>query len=762
MPQERLGLCLTLPSCVDNHLVQQPTGSSTATATGATSAPSASASSSCAVKRFGLSDPPYENYFLSDCNSASQVVVTSPLFDSNLSVIGPRLLVRFTTQLCRQLGLTRGQIAWPAGNSGVVAFFKPNPGVNGTLAISLDPSSSTGNDLDPIFEASNSGNATVGVSGIIKLNTTSTMSLAILGSIRTIRDFTEGPSLLQPSIQSALQFTNASNGTVKISRLWLDNTTTTTLSFAPISDSVLPKINNQTIDFDAGTYAFSASYDYPQMKQLTTQSLLNPASLDLQSQSPDQVSSLSFLSYTDKLLAGAWRFLTYFGRDTMISLLLMQPILSVGEGSATEAVIGAVLERLNRTDGSAAHEETIGDYATYLHLQDNVTSTAPSYDYKMVDTDYYLPIALADYLVRNPSGEGRAPDFLAKRASVNPANAGLTYAELMLLNSEKIMSTSAPFASPQGQIQDNLIHLKEGQVVGQWRDSEFGIGGGRIPYDVNTALVPAALHAISQLSSKGFFPTHPDWADKAAQHAQIWETETLPFFQVTLKEDEARTLVQSYVDDNSLSFPSHADQINSTITFYGLALDGNNNQSLVKVMNTDDCFRLFLLNSTSVSDGDFLSQTADHILAPFPVGLRTDVGLLVANPAFGGDPIYARNFTRADYHGTVVWSWQLSMMAAGLEKQLLLCQDGGGNRPAWCGGRVYGKVVEAYNVLWDVIEDNKENLSSEVWSWTWNADEEKFETTPLGAFSSTESDVVQLWSLTFLAVRRNDGLRADG
>jgi hypothetical protein len=72
---------------------------------------------------------------------------------------------------------------------------------------------------------------------------------------------------------------------------------------------------------------------------------------------------------------------------------------------------------------------------------------------------------------------------------------------------------------------------------------------------------------------------------------------------------------------------------------------------------------------------------------------------------------------------------------------------------------VYGKVVEAYNVLWDVIEDNKGSLSSEVWSWTWNEGEGKFETTPLGAFSSTESDVVQLWSLTFLAVTRNESLR---
>lgn len=44
----------------------------------------------------------------------------------------------------------------------------------------------------------------------------------------------------------------------------------------------------------------------------------------------------------------------------MISLLLLEPVLSEGEGGAIEAGIAAVLERLNQTDGSACHEETIG------------------------------------------------------------------------------------------------------------------------------------------------------------------------------------------------------------------------------------------------------------------------------------------------------------------------------------------------------------------------------------------------------------------
>jgi len=627
--------------------------------------------------------------------------------------------------------------------------------------MSLRNSSSTGNQLDPVFKDAGSGNPIVGVTGSIELNTSATLNLAILGSIRTIRDFTEGPSILQPSIQRTIKFTDKGNGTVELSRLWLDNTTTTTLTFTSASGNT-PTINNQTVDFEAGTYTFSASYNYPQLEQLDNSEILDPRAQSLQATNLTQVDSLSFLSYTDKLLAGGWRFLTYFGRDTMISLLLTEPILSTGNGSATEAVIGAVLERLNRTDGSAAHEETIGDYSTWLNLQQNITSTAPQYDYKMIDTDYYLPIALADYLIANHTGQSCAEEFLSKTATVNPANAGLTYRQLALTNAEKIMNTSAPFASEGGQTVSNLIHLKEGQVVGQWRDSEFGIGGGRIPYDVNTALVPAALHAISSLSSAGLFPEHPDWNTTAAAYAKVWEDSTLSFFNITIPAAEAKHLLDSYVADNSLPFPSHSDSISSSsVTFYALALDGNDNQTRVRVMHTDDCFRLFLLNTT---DGPqlsaFLSQAADHVLDPFPAGLRTDAGLVVANPAFGGDAVYARNFTRADYHGTVVWSWQLAMLAKGLERQIGRCSEGGEARqPAWCGdGPLRAKVVAAYNVLWDTIEANRAYLSSEVWSWTFEGG--RFEVTPFGELSTTESDVVQLWSLTFLAVRRDEGLRS--
>jgi hypothetical protein len=265
--------------------------------------------------------------------------VTSPLPDSNISIIGPRVIV-----------------AWPAGNSGIVLYFSPTNGVNGTLGIQL-VNSTIGSPLGPIYESTDAGNATVGVSTTLEFNSSATLSVAILGSIRTIRDFVEGPSLLRPEIQSGINYSRIDGG-VELSRLWLDNITTTTVTISSANQSM--KLDNATAMFPAGTYTFNGSFNYPQLTQLSSNEVLSPESTGLITQSSTQTTSLSFLSYTTKLTAGAWRFLTYFGRDSMIAALLLESVLSTGEGGAIEAVLAGVLERINRTDGSVCHEETIG------------------------------------------------------------------------------------------------------------------------------------------------------------------------------------------------------------------------------------------------------------------------------------------------------------------------------------------------------------------------------------------------------------------
>ncbi|OAA53873.1 hypothetical protein ISF_08575 [Cordyceps fumosorosea ARSEF 2679] len=753
------------------------------------------ANSSCQATALHLPDPPYDNYFFSDCHVDAQVVITSPLPDSNLTIIGPRLI-----------------IAWPGGNSGACAFFAPQSGQNGSLAIEL-VNSTLGSPLSSALAAQNASSTipTTGVEGVLSFNDSASLSLAILGSVRTIRDFVEGPSLLVPLIQDAVKVQRFNGTGAQISRLWLDNVTTTTLTLSPWqnTDGQI-HVDNKTVSFGAGFYRFSATYNYPQLKQLTPNEILRNESLSLVKTQSEQVEALSFFSYSDKLLAGGWRFLTYFGRDSMIFALLTQPILKTGAGSAMEAALGAALERINQTDGTVAHEETIGDYATYTNRQNGIfNSTAAGFTYQMIDTDYYLPILMDRYFRASPD---RVKPLLQTAAgAVNVANKNMTWGDLGHRLASKIMNITAAFEKEQTA--SNLIHLLDGVPVGQWRDSEHGLANGRIPFDVNCALVPAALRAIASLSAmSGVFPDSDarTWQAAAGKRADMWQNSTLALFRYSDSVTNSTALLDNYTKDNTFYHgPTHADSLaqyssNGSIVDYGLALPSANDSTPIRITHTDTAFRNVLLFNTTGDDDsqltEYVNSTANAILRPFPAGLTTPFGAVVANPALSGNATLVANFTNSAYHGTVVWGWQLALVAKGFELQLGRCSNttnatGQARRsvakvPAFCrDGSVYGALKAAYNRIWDVIEENQGTLQSEVWSWTYasnttagnstsssnstgsgnstgnghnSTDRDGFTFSPLGVLppppgvaGGTESDVRQLWSLVFLAMSRD-------
>ncbi|KAG8623784.1 hypothetical protein KVT40_008760 [Elsinoe batatas] len=691
-----------------------------------------------------ISNPPYENYFYSDCNVATQLVVTSPMNDSDLSIIGPRMI-----------------FAWPTGNSGACLFFEPQNGVNGSLAIEVI-NSTVGSPLAPVYIARDD-NPAIGVTGVIKFNDTAVLSLSILGSIRAIRDYTEGPSLLYPEFQEKIQVKRQGHGVV-VSRLWLDNVTTTTVILTP-GGSNRATVKDGKATLEAGEYLVVAHINYPQMEQLSLEGVLRDESLAEKYE--HETKALSFLSYSDKLLAGGWRFLTYFGRDVMISTLLLRPILS---DRAIEATIGAVLERINRTDGSACHEETVGDFATFKNMQEGNTLTVYRCDYSMIDTDYFLPILMHAHFVEGRAGPDRLKALLSTPAGkVDPKNKGLKWGDLFKILANRILNQTAPFAAEGGQTRENLIHLKPGMETGVWRDSTYGIGGGRIPFDVNAGLAPAALRDLSTMA-KEFGDIiagdeADDWAERAEKQAEVWEDKSIDFFKVVLTADEVCKRLEKFVNVSSYyDGPSHADLIDHDYAYHTLALEGNNGLDEIPVMNSDASVRLLVSKGTNQTRlTDMINNTAHTILRPFPAGLMTPVGLVVANPAISGDEMVMANFSNSAYHGTVVWSWQLVTMVQGVEKQLLRCNFW--DKPDFCRDPVvYGNLRKAYNALWDVIEKNDDTLSDEVWSWEYV--DGKFKKAslgslppPPGAGGAAESDIIQLWSLTFLAVKRNEELR---
>ena len=66
-----------------------------------------------------------------------------------------------------------------------------------------------------------------------------------------------------------------------------------------------------------------------------------------------ELRGVELLSYREKLMAGLPNFATYFGRDMLMTALLMQPIWAPG---TAEHVIASALRKLS-TDGDVSHEE---------------------------------------------------------------------------------------------------------------------------------------------------------------------------------------------------------------------------------------------------------------------------------------------------------------------------------------------------------------------------------------------------------------------
>ena len=437
---------------------------------------------------------------------------------------------------------------------------------------------------------------------------------------------------------------------------------------------------------------------------------------------------LEFLSYEEKLLAGSWRFDTYFGRDTLMSVLLLA---DVSQPTLTEAGLAAVLERLNRA-GEVAHEEDIGEFAILQRQRAGEgASAAPLFDYKMIDDDYMLPIVAARYLLDTSH---TSAGFLARTTT-----AGDTYGARLVRNLQFVVNSTASFAAqPQWK---NLIALKQGGEVGNWRDSNDGLGGGRYPFDVNAVFAPAALQAIAQLHENGLLQPFTNDAARAAfakarDMARVWQSKAPPLFDVAFDAAAASAAVARYSRAVGIDPRQVSDALGSgPLAFRAIALDADGRP--IPILHSDEGFALWLSELPAAE----AVRIAERLTRPFPAGLLTDVGLTVANPTYASAEIAAR-FDRNRYHGTVIWSWQQAMLAAGLARQL---------RRSDLDASARKSLQTAQARLRAAIDAGSTVRGSELWSWSIDAGRYRIE--PFGQRSTddTESNAAQLWSTVHLA-----------
>lgn len=455
----------------------------------------------------------------------------------------------------------------------------------------------------------------------------------------------------------------------------------------------------------------------------------------------DHLRVLAFLSFEEKLLAGSWRFLTYFGRDTLLAARLLAPVL---HPHVMEVALGSVVDRLGST-GEVAHEEEVGDWACMKREQQKVRrregkgaepdedkaqypAEAPIHDYEMVDDDFLLAPVAAHYLLDDPDGRQRAAAFLERRRPD-----GEFYHDALRRNLDRVMDLARPFvAAPSTR---HLIALGRGRAMGNWRDSEDGLGGGRYPFDVNAVLVPAALTAGGRLLSN--LLGDDEAAESARRAAQVWDT-AWELFDVRVARAEATSRVGTYGAALGLDTGPALEALQGEVCFSALALDCAGRP--IPVMHTDGAFALLFCEPSPRR----LRQVVELVVRPFPAGLRSPAGVVVANPALAGEMAIRRRFTANHYHGTVIWSWQQALLAAGLARQL-----GRRDLPA----TTRAELREAETVLWDVIRATAALEGSELWSWA--PEDGAMTAVPFGQRRGhlTESNAAQLWSTVYLGVR---------
>ena len=452
---------------------------------------------------------------------------------------------------------------------------------------------------------------------------------------------------------------------------------------------------------------------------------------------PAARNTLSFLSYREKFLAGSWRFDTYFGRDTMMSLGLLMPAL---QPQAIEGGLRSVIARLS-PQGEAAHEEGIGEFAVLDHMRHHQgTSDAPEYDYTMIDSHYMLAPLADRYLVDDRAGRARARRFLAG-PSGRAGDAGETVGGALMRNFRFVLQMTSPFV--QKPSVKTLLAIGKDRATGEWRDSNPGLGLGRYPYDVNAILAPAALRAIARLAASGLLAPYMTAADRetlgeASAAADVWASRAPDLFAVTVPAADAHAMVAAYAADQGVPAAPAQNAIDAQgVRFHALALDADG--SPVRVVNSDESFELMFGHP----DPAALDRDVAAMMRPFPAGLMTDAGLLVANPVYG-TPDDKGRFTRNAYHGLVVWSWQQALLAAGLNRQIQRTDL----PPA-----VRARLVAARQTLWAAIDAHRDMASSELWSWGF--EKGRYVVVPFGAGAgdADESNAAQLWSSAYLGLK---------
>ncbi len=429
-----------------------------------------------------------------------------------------------------------------------------------------------------------------------------------------------------------------------------------------------------------------------------------------------QVRGVELLSSREKLMAGLPNFATYFGRDMMMTALMMRPIWSP---DMPEHVIASVLRKLGPR-GDVSHEEALGGQAIREHAvlydsllghyfkpgaagrtrADSTLARAREVlaglqrtreNYHMIDDEFQLPVLAARYLADSIVPAKRKRDFLQEKSESGESRVALLLRELNLVSSLTLPYVEHPTAQTLvGFSKRDATHWRSSS----WRDSDAGYAGGRFAMDINAIWVPQALEAIGvilrSLEELGLDQDARESAESAAALQRYRSDSTFlrraidtwkgarKHFTVKLSPAQIRRALEAKLGWMQAAertywkkVLSRAKEPSDSLTFLALSLDSAGKP--IGVVNTDPATELFLDPDL---DAGLVSQEIQPVLRPYPVGLFVaGLGPLVANDAYASSAIWDR-FRKDQYHSPrVVWGREVNLLFLGLAYQLERTRD---------------------------------------------------------------------------------------
>jgi hypothetical protein len=505
-----------------------------------------------------------------------------------------------------------------------------------------------------------------------------------------------------------------------------------------------------------------------------------------------QVRGTELLSSREKLMAGLPNYATYFGRDMLLTALMMRPIW---RQEMSEFAIASALRKLG-PQGDVSHEEAIGgqavregaaEYATLMdgHLAavragnrseaDTLLARATAVlrdlrrtreNYHMIDDEFQLAVLAGRWLSDATVPASRKRAFLLDSADGGGPRVLRLLRELALLS----RMTAAYARAPDAQNLVSFAPRDSGRwSSASWRDSGAGYAGGRYAMDVNAIWAPHALESMDRilvaLADLGIGPNSVVWKEPAmvasplAQYARdrgslrsaidAWSGAWRHFLVQLSPAD-----VQAQVNARLAAMPSGeraawqrvlastlADR--DSLVFLAISLDAAGRP--IGVANSDVATQLFLGDHEGAR-GAPANATADRVLRDvrlftraYPVGLFIDgVGPVVANDAYAPPSVW-REFERDTYHGPrVIWGREVNLFLLGTARRLA---DAEADPVRTAYARELRSAIDRITAA-----VGASGFRSELWSYELRGDR------VVPVRYGTGSDV-QLWSVSDLAVQ---------